>query len=909
MPLGSLNWLCKDCGSFHASRTKLLKHFRLVHGHYGHTQAYPCAYTHCPCTFKTWNALRSHLCRSHGSQKQPQLQNTRETTMIKCHVCAATDIPSVNDYFLHINNHLRSHETVSCMFKDCSFKTNVYGTFKSHKSRKHCQCSLADFKEGIVKTQEESGVSEDSLLNEEMDASVKDDDFNYTDKDEVPENLTELVELKSASLLLKLENYYHVPGTVVDELLEDLHYLLSDASFPLSCKIIVDILQKHRIDDNQFLVKELVTALSTTNPLLAAIKRGGLLSSAFKRKQYYREHFKVVDPVEYVLEAKGKRTYQYVPILESLQILLGQNDLLDKVVEGHSSQSRRDDHQYRSMQDGMYFKTNDFFSEELRISLCFYVDDFEICNPLGTSRKKHKLCAIYWILGNVPTVFQSALSSINLAVLCKTEDVKAYGFDKILQPLLRDLQTLEQQGVYVHKLGTFLKGTVQCVVADNLAAHSMAGFIENFSGDYCCRFCTASRKDFQTSEVRAGNFTLRTAEEHQGHVKHALESNVNVVGVKKACVFSDSLNYFNVTTGYPPDLAHDLFEGIVPVELAECFAVLISKKILSLDRLNELIHSFPYKWSDKTNRPQLVPQTFASRTSVGGNAHENWCLLRLLPLIIGHLVPEDEPVWLMILDLKDIVELVLSLVHTDETLAFLECKISEHRQKHQELFPSKQLLPKHHFLEHYPEMIRRFGPLVFLWTLRFESKHSYFKQVVRHTNCFKNITLTLASKHQLMAGYNTHIPSREKTNFQVTHVSNVAVEVLKDNVVHCLNARYPGITTLSVARNVSYAGITYRNGMIIAHGSLCGFPEFAEITQICIIEDSLAFIAKKLSSWYHEHFRAFELVPSHEICLIPHSELKDPHPLADYMVGGVRMITLKRHILIDEVQNPPTEVQ
>lgn len=132
---------------------------------------------------------------------------------------------------------------------------------------------------------------------------------------------------------------------------------------------------------------------------------------------------------------------------------------------------------------------------------------------------------------------QSALSSINLAVLCKTEDVKTYGFDKVLQPLLRDLQTLEQQGVYVHKLGTFLKGTVQCVVADNLAAHSMAGFIENFSGDYCCRFCTASRKDFQSNEVSTGKFTLRTTEEHQRHVKHALQNNINVVGVKKSMCF------------------------------------------------------------------------------------------------------------------------------------------------------------------------------------------------------------------------------------------------------------------------------------------------------------------------------------------------------------------------------------
>ena len=36
--------------------------------------------------------------------------------------------------------------------------------------------------------------------------------------------------------------------------------------------------------------------------------------------------------------------------------------------------------------------------------------------------------------------------------------------------------------------------------------------------------------------------------------------------------------------------------------------------------------------------------------------------------------------------------------------------------------------PKAYFLIHYPEMIRRFGPLV--KTLRFETKHQYFKSLI-----------------------------------------------------------------------------------------------------------------------------------------------------------------------------------
>lgn len=125
-------------------------------------------------------------------------------------------------------------------------------------------------------------------------------------------------------------------------------------------------------------------------------------------------------------------------------------------------------------------------------------------------------------------------------------------------------------------------------------------------------------------------FSLRTKELHQVHVTSAQEKGVSCYVVKKA---TDSLAHFNVTTGYPPDVAHYLFEGTVPVELVECFGLLISKKFFTLDGLNELIRTFPYKWGDKSNRPHLVPHTFLSlKKTIGGNAHENWCLLRLIPL-------------------------------------------------------------------------------------------------------------------------------------------------------------------------------------------------------------------------------------------------------------------------------------
>lgn len=60
----------------------------------------------------------------------------------------------------------------------------------------------------------------------------------------------------------------------------------------------------------------------------------------------------------------------------------------------------------------------------------------------------------------------------------------------------------------------------------------------------------------------------------------------------------------------------------------------------------------------KKTRPHLISQPFRRKQTIGGNAHESWCLLRSLPFVVGKLVPNDEPAWQLILDLKDIVELV-----------------------------------------------------------------------------------------------------------------------------------------------------------------------------------------------------------------------------------------------------------
>lgn len=92
------------------------------------------------------------------------------------------------------------------------------------------------------------------------------------------------------------------------------------------------------------------------------------------------------------------------------------------------------------------------------------------------------MCGIYWVLANPPSKHRSCLHSIQLAMLCRASAIKQHGYAAVLQ----DLVTLEKHSVYVEQLGECVKGTVLYVSAENVGAHSFAGFQERFRVQYPC---------------------------------------------------------------------------------------------------------------------------------------------------------------------------------------------------------------------------------------------------------------------------------------------------------------------------------------------------------------------------------------------------------------------------------------
>lgn len=88
------------------------------------------------------------------------------------------------------------------------------------------------------------------------------------------------------------------------------------------------------------------------------------------------------------------------------------------------------------------FQTTPIFFKEHpnALRLHFYEDEFEVVNPLGSKRTKHKLCAFYYTVGNLDKKYRSQQRHINLALLVRYSYVKQCGLNVILKPMLDDLK-------------------------------------------------------------------------------------------------------------------------------------------------------------------------------------------------------------------------------------------------------------------------------------------------------------------------------------------------------------------------------------------------------------------------------------------------------------------------------------
>jgi hypothetical protein len=414
----------------------------------------------------------------------------------------------------------------------------------------------------------------------------------------------------------------------------------------------------------------------------------GDLRNNYMRKKFYKEQLHYVEPKRFLLgqENNRKDRYgQYVVVADTIQSLFKDQSVCTQYL----NPLKKTPGLLSDVVDGSVFCNNAFFKNEPHaIKIILYQDAFEIVNPLRSAKKKHRKLGVYMTLADIYPHNRSTIDQMQLVLMCREADQKTFGRAKILSPIIQDLQKIEPDGIHIFD-DVAAKGSADSLVGDNLGSHGVGGFVESFSASYFCCYCLVTRDDFSVSPSFVGETPTR--ENYNCDVQQSIIDGCSR-GVKSDSSFS-RLKHFN---GCAPDLTtcleDDLFEGVVDVDLFLYINQMVNVlKWFSYDFSNRRINQFKYLGDDAASKPCAVN---AKGDRLGGHAVLNWCLLRMLVLLIGDRIkdPENE-VWQLYLLLKKIVELVCSKSIAHSQVAYLHVLVEDYQDRRLSAFPNVRLRP------------------------------------------------------------------------------------------------------------------------------------------------------------------------------------------------------------------------
>ncbi|KMQ89723.1 hypothetical protein RF55_10617 [Lasius niger] len=418
------------------------------------------------------------------------------------------------------------------------------------------------------------------------------------------------------------------------------------------------------------------------------------------------------------------------------------------------------------------------------------------------------------------------------------------------------------------------------LLGDNLGIHSICGLSEGFNANYPCRMCKHHRNEIASITALDTN-KLRTM---QNYAANVLLQDLTMTGIKEKCVW-DAIRSFSFIQSISFDIMHDLLEGVCGYDLGLIlFDLIYYKKYFSLETLNNRIIYFDYGPVELSNAVPQIKKEHLTTGKLKFSASEMLCFIRYFGLMLGDLVPEDAESWHLYLKLKSIVDIVTTPYVNLRSLSYLSTLISEHHEIYLIVFPQATLKPKHHYMLHYPEVMRRVGPLWFICCLRWEAKHRPFKQAAHATNSCRNLPLTLAIKHQLnlCARFLSGKPLGEKYSFGVQE--EVSTKDIK-NYQLFRNVLPKNLNEIiKISSWIRISGTIYKEGMCVAvtfHKDT-GYPVFGRINFVtyCEKSDAVYFLLYMFETVdFVEHLCSYEVIEgSSEWKFIKFDDLIVPTP-------------------------------
>ncbi|KAK3926292.1 GPI ethanolamine phosphate transferase 1 [Frankliniella fusca] len=276
-------------------------------------------------------------------------------------------------------------------------------------------------------------------------------------------------------------------------------------------------------------------------------------------------------------------------------------------------------------------------------------------------------------------------------------------------------------------------------------------------------------------------------------------------------------------------------------------------------------------------------------------------MLRLFPYIIGDKIEDHEdPGWQLYLLLKMLCEYYCAPAFQKTDLSYIQdVLIPTYFQIRPTVLDQTKysLKPKHHYMVHYAELMLRYGPLLYLWTMSYEQKHKFFKQVMRISKNLINPEYTCAVRHQLQFAHQTLGPlfndSCQETEPKLLLSENFQGELGDFISQLCLDSEW------RESRSVCYNDLEYEVNDVLLLSSHSGTIKGAVLKVIATKDQSVSFVAE-IFNCISKEARGLYFLPSQQskkFAWLPASSLKYPVVQPIYIEEGQRSFSLKHQLL------------
>ena len=191
--------------------------------------------------------------------------------------------------------------------------------------------------------------------------------------------------------------------------------------------------------------------------------------------------------------------------------------------------------------------------------------------------------------------------------------------------------------------------------------------------------------------------------------------------------------YFDVCEQLPQDIMQAFHLRLL---LPHCF----EESALSLNILNTENKNFPLGYSQKKDQPVIIKENDldAAGTNLGQSASQMHLMAQILPFILSKYIANDSQHLKCYLSLLEIMVICFSHKVSYTSILYLKGAIKDYLTLLKTLYNAR-ITPKLHYLVHLPAILLKHGPLIRCWCMRFEGKHSYFKNLAKVIRNFKNL--------------------------------------------------------------------------------------------------------------------------------------------------------------------------